>query len=186
MGVDPLMTQAVFLDRDGVLNRAIVRDGKPYPPANLDELEILPDVPEALLKLRNANFLLIVITNQPDVARRTQTREVVEAIHSVIKMQICVDDFRICYHDDDDRCECRKPKPGLITRAAIDHKIDLLSSYVIGDRWRDMDAGQRAGCKTVFIDCGHDETLHYKPTVIVNSIIEAVDWILNDNISAKE
>lgn len=166
------------MDRDGVINRAIVRDGKPYPPHNIDEVEILPGVYEALQKLRNAHYRLIVVTNQPDVARGTQTRETVEALHKKLKSQLKLDEFRVCYHDDADCCDCRKPKPGLLIEAAKANGIDLGASYMIGDRWRDIEAGQRAGCKTIFIDWGYGEIRPKNYSVSVNSLIDAVEWIL--------
>ncbi len=151
------MKRAVFLDRDGVINRAIVREGKPYPPKDLTELEILPGVPEALAALKKAEYKLIVVTNQPDVARGTVKKEVVESINHQLSSTLPLDEFRTCYHDDHEACDCRKPAPGALLAAALEHDIELKRSYMIGDRWRDIEAGQRAGCKTVFIDYGYSE-----------------------------
>lgn len=151
------MRRAVFLDRDGVINRAFVRDGKPYPPANLAELQILPGVSTALQALHQAGYLLIVVTNQPDVARGKTPRAVVEGINGYLSSQLPIDEFRTCFHDSGDNCDCRKPKPGALKAAAELHGIDLAESYMIGDRWRDTEAGERAGCKTIFIDYGYDE-----------------------------
>ena len=149
--------RAVFLDRDGVLNRALIRNGKPYPPATLSDFEILPDTPAALAALKQLGFLLVVVTNQPDVGRGTQKREVVDAIHDRLKQSLPLDGIYVCYHTDDDGCDCRKPEPGLILRAAAEHTIDLAASYLVGDRWRDIEAGERAGCKTALIECGYRE-----------------------------
>ncbi len=176
--------RAVFLDRDGVINRAIVRDGKPYPPMTVDELEVISGTPEALARLKAAGFRLIVVTNQPDVARGRQTREMVETLHNVLRSQLPIDDFRVCYHDDADGCTCRKPLPGLILAAAAEHDLTLPASYLIGDRWRDVDAGQRAGCTSVYIDCDYAER---KPSGVftrVTSLPEAVVWILSQEISS--
>ncbi len=172
--------RAVFLDRDGVINRAVVRDGRPYPPSTLAELEIFPGVSEALARLKAAGFRLIVVTNQPDVARGTQTREQVEALHAVLRAQLPIDEFRVCYHDEADGCECRKPKPGLLLEAACEHEIDLAASYLIGDRWRDVAAGQAAGCTCLFVDYGYVETRPAQPFVRSASTAEAVDWILSN------
>ena len=172
------MKRAVFLDRDGVLNRAIVRDGKPYPPSSVSELEILPGVQEALTALRKAGFLLIVVTNQPDVARGTTTREAVEAINAALGTELPIDEFRTCYHDSEAGCDCRKPRPGALLAAAAHHDIDLCDSFMVGDRWRDAEAGQRAGCKTILIDYGYQEK---QPEVVdysVASLSEAVEIIL--------
>jgi transaldolase len=171
--------RAVFLDRDGVINRAVVRDGGPYPPSTVAELEVLPGVPDALARLRAAGFRLIVVTNQPDVARGVQARETVEAIHAeLLARGLPLDGFRVCYHDGEDGCDCRKPKPGLLLAAAAEDGLDLSASFMVGDRWRDVEAGRRAGCTTVFIDYGYAEPEHGRPDVRVRSLVEAADWIL--------
>lgn len=179
MGIHTLTQRAVFLDRDGVINRAIVRQGKPYPPAGLDELEILPGVPEALAQLREAGFRLIVVTNQPDVARGTKKQQDVDALHDALRRQLPLDEFRVCCHDDADHCACRKPAPGLLLSAAQEHHLDLSASYMVGDRWRDVEAGRRAGCSTVFIDYGYVEPLHSLPDARVTCLAEATGWILS-------
>ncbi len=177
MGIDTL--RAVFLDRDGVLNRAIIRDGKPYPPDSIDELEILPDVPDALAALKECGFLLLVVTNQPDVARGTQQRHVVESMHAKLRASLPIDDFLVCYHDDRDACDCRKPKPGLLLQAAAKYRLDLGACFLVGDRWRDIEAGYLAGCATVWIDRGYIEPCPSQPpTERVVSFGEAALWIL--------
>lgn len=178
MGVGALMARAVFLDRDGVINRALVRDGKPYPPRNIGELEILPGVAEALQRLHNAGFKLIVVTNQPDVARGTQTRAVVEKINAALQSRLPIDEFRVCHHDDADQCACRKPKAGALLQSAEKFGIDLKASFMIGDRWRDIEAGQNAGCKTILIDYHYVETKHIEPDYRVRDLTEAANWIL--------
>ena len=171
--------KTVFLDRDGVLNRAIVRNGKPHPPSSLKELEILPGVPEALGALKEAGYRLIVVTNQPDVARGAQTRETVEAINAALVAALPLDDVFVCYHDDRDKCDCRKPQPGLVLQAAAKYEIDLAASFMIGDRWKDIEAGRRAGCTTILIDCGYAEAgLETKPDHSVRALPEAVASIL--------
>jgi D-glycero-D-manno-heptose 1,7-bisphosphate phosphatase len=179
MGINRNSRRAVFLDRDGVINGAVVHGGKPHPPASLQQLELLPGVAAALQRLRGAGYLIIVVTNQPDVARGTQSRHVVEAIHERLASLLPIDDFRVCYHDDDDACACRKPKPGLILDAARAHDVDLGSSVMVGDRWRDMEAGRRAGCATVFIDCGYQERQPQRPDAVFGSLPAAADWILS-------
>jgi D-glycero-D-manno-heptose 1,7-bisphosphate phosphatase len=171
--------RAVFLDRDGVLNRALVRHGKPYPPAGPEDLEILPGVANALARLRSAGFQLIVVTNQPDVARGSALRESVEAMNAQLAKDLPIDEWRVCYHDDSEACSCRKPKPGLLTEAAASHSIDLTRSWMIGDRWRDIDAGHAAGCRTVLIDYGYDERPpSAEPEFRAASLAEAAEWIL--------
>jgi D-glycero-D-manno-heptose 1,7-bisphosphate phosphatase len=170
--------RAVFLDRDGVINRAVVRDGKPYPPSRLEDLEVLPGVPGALAALRGAGYLLLVVTNQPDVARGAQPREVVDAMHRDLLQRLPLDEVLCCFHDDADACACRKPRPGLLLQAARDRGIDLAASYMVGDRWRDTEAGQAAGCRTLFIDHGYQERRPDRFDARVASLAEAAAWIL--------
>jgi D-glycero-D-manno-heptose 1,7-bisphosphate phosphatase len=175
------MRRAIFMDRDGVLNRAIVVQGRPHPPATLAEFEVLPGVVEACAELRRAGFLLIVVTNQPDVARGTQRREVVEAINDALLAVVPIDDIRVCYHDDQDQCVCRKPLPGLLVQAAREWQIDLSASYMVGDRWKDIESGRKAGCKTILIDCEYREPMLSAPDHQVRSLAEAPDWILSQH-----
>lgn len=170
------MKRAVFLDRDGVINRAVMRDGKPYAPALLDDLEILPGVDRALEELRDAGFARIVVTNQPDIARGTTTREAVDAIHAFLLRELALDEIRVCPHDDVDDCPCRKPRPGMLLDPP---GIDVAASYMVGDRWRDIEAGRAAGCRaTILIDYNYDEPIPNEPTVRVASLPDAVAWIL--------
>lgn len=146
--------RAVFLDRDGVINRAIVRNGKPYPPRHLQELRLLPGVREACRRMHEAGYLLILATNQPDIARGAADPQEVSAMHAHLRNYLRLDDVKVCPHDDADQCVCRKPKPGLLLEAAREWNIDLAASFFVGDRWRDIEAGQRAGCSSIFIDYG--------------------------------
>lgn len=171
-------TPAVFLDRDGVLNRAVVSNRKPGVPMTLREFLILPDAPACLEELRQLGFKLLVVTNQPDVARGRQSRENVEEMHSVLRRALPVDDILACFHDDSDNCACRKPRPGLLLEAQQKYGIDLSRSFLIGDRWKDIDAGNSAGCKTVLIDYGYDEPAPATaPSARVDSLTRAVTWI---------
>jgi D-glycero-D-manno-heptose 1,7-bisphosphate phosphatase len=170
--------RAVFVDRDGVLNHSPIQDGKPVSPRGLDDLEILPGVKEACERLRAAGFMLIVVTNQPEIARGTLTRETVEAINERLREELPLDEIVICPHDDADNCACRKPKPGMPLDAARRHDLDLPSSYLVGDRWRDIGAGQAAGCVTVFVDRGYDERQPESPDARVRDLTEAAAWIL--------
>lgn len=171
--------RAIFLDRDGVLNRALVRAGKPYPPQCVSEVEILPGVFEGLQQLKAVGFILITVTNQPDVARGTLNRGTVEEINSYLGDRLPINRFITCYHDSDDGCDCRKPKPGMILRGASEFQIDLEESYMIGDRWRDIVAGNNAGCKTIFVDYGYDEQRPESFDYVVGSLLEAAQIILS-------
>lgn len=172
------VNRAVFLDRDGVLNRSVVRDGRPYPPANVTELELTPGAGPALLRLREAGFWLIGVTNQPDVARGTQRREVVEAINARILEALPLQAMYVCY-EDGDACPRRKPNPGMLLEAAERFALDLAHSFMVGDRWSDVEAGRRAGCRTVFLDQGYRERRPDPPAdFTAASLAGAADWIL--------
>jgi len=171
------VNRAVFLDRDGVINAAVVRDGKPYPPARVEDVEILPGVRDALVALGAAGFARIVVTNQPDVARGTQTRAVLDTIHAYLRAQLPLDAIYVCCHDDADHCACRKPAPGMLLDGARDHAIDLAASFMVGDRWRDIAAGTAAGCRTVFVDHGYAERRPDAFDAKVSSLAEAAAWI---------
>ena len=180
------MRRAIFLDRDGVINRAIVRDGKPHAPSNVDELEIIPGVAEALTRLRDAGYYLVVVTNQPDVARGTRTQQSVEEIHTaLVQSGLAVDSLKTCYHDDADQCNCRKPAPGMLLATAKEQGIDLARSFMVGDRWRDIEAGQNAGCTSMFIDYNYIERKPAEPFVRVSSLKQAADWILSQETTSK-
>jgi D-glycero-D-manno-heptose 1,7-bisphosphate phosphatase len=174
-----MMRRAVFLDRDGVINASVVRNGKPYPPASLEKMKILPGVVEAVRSLREAGFVVVVVTNQPDVATGIQHKEVVETMNSNLLNELLIDDIRVCYHSDADNCACRKPKPGMLLEAAHDLAIDLTRSFMVGDRWRDIEAGKAAGCYTFFIDYSYEEKKPELPDVVVASLKEASKVILS-------
>jgi len=174
---------AAFVDRDGVINAAIVREGKPYAPTKLDDVTILPGVAEGLHRLKAAGFAIVVITNQPDVARGLARRADIEAIDAHLAAALPVDEFRVCYHDDRDDCPCRKPKPGLLLQAPW---YDLSRSVLIGDRWRDIEAGQRAHVSaTILVDYQYDEPIRVAPTVRMPSLGAAVPWILEWSKGAR-
>lgn len=171
--------RAVFLDRDGVLNEAVIQDGRPYSPSTLQQLKICPDAAPALATLKAAGFLLIVVTNQPNIARGYQTRDCVERMNAAVASALPLDDFLVCWHDDRDACVCRKPKPGLLLEAASRYNIDLPHSFLIGDRWRDIDAGAAAGCRTILLDHDYTERApESTPDFRTRSLREAADWIL--------
>ena len=175
---------AVFLDRDGVINRPVVRDGLPYPPGNVEEFDIYNDVPGGCERLKAAGFLLVVATNQPDVGRGTQSREIVESIHAAMCAVLpALDRVEVSYDPGGAGAAAprRKPAPGMLLDAADALGISLPASYMIGDRWRDIDCGHAAGCRTVFIDRGYAEALRQPPDFTVGSFAEAVEIILCGN-----
>lgn len=170
--------RAVFLDRDGVLNAAEMRGGRPYPPTTVANLVLLPGVEEACRRLHCAGFVLVVVTNQPDIARGTMTHADVEAIHTWLSHRLPIDEFVVCPHDDADGCPCRKPRPGMLVSAAARLGIDLASSTTVGDRWRDIAAGRQAGTRTVWLDRGYAERTPDSPNLRVGELIDAVEWIV--------
>jgi len=180
------MVKAVFLDRDGVINANLERDGKPVAPTTMAEFKIFPDAAQAVRRLKDAGFLVVVVTNQPDVATGRTPKATMEAMHEEIRALMPIDDFEICLHTDADGCDCRKPKPGLLLRAAAKHGIDLKSSYMIGDRWRDVLAGQAAGCgATIRIDHGLVEDRPSTPDKTVKSLGEAADFVVRRGSSTS-
>jgi D-glycero-D-manno-heptose 1,7-bisphosphate phosphatase len=176
-----ILRPAVFLDRDGTLNVAVVRDGHPFAPQSADEFQLFDDVQAGCRALRGAGFVLILATNQPDVGRGTQAQEVVEAIHrklsslipEIARIEVCYDPGR------GEESRRRKPAPGMLLDAAAALGLDLRASWMIGDRWRDIDCGSNAGTRTVFIDRGYSEELRARPTLVVKSFGEAVAAILD-------
>ena len=177
--------KAVFLDRDGVLNRAIVREGRPHAPRSLDELELLPGAAAACDSLHAAGYLLILVTDQRDVARGRQTIENVHAMNAILAEQLDLDACEVCVHDDAEQCRCRKPRPGLLIQAARRMGIRLEESFAVGDRWRDIEAGQRAGCRTVFIDYGYDEKRPRRSDYTSTNLRHATEWILRKKPSGE-
>ena len=173
---------AVFLDRDGVLNEVDVRDGTPHPPSGVEQLRLLPGVVKACYRLRELGFALVVVTNQPDIARGKQTRDEVDRMHDALRVRLPLDDIVVCAHDDVDDCQCRKPRPGMILDAATRLDLDLADSVCIGDRWRDVEAGKRAGVMTIFVDRGYGERRPADADAIVGSLPAAVEIIESQRV----
>lgn len=168
---------AVFLDRDGVLNEAFVRNGVPTPPRSLEELRVLPGVAEACANLRRTGFVLVVVTNQPDIARGTLTRAEVDRMHERLRSLVPLDEVCVCPHDDRDDCACRKPRPGMLLATAERLDLDLARSVSVGDRWKDVEAGRRAGIKAIHIERHYDEPAPFGAHVAVANLPEAAAWI---------
>lgn len=171
------MKKAIFLDRDGVLNQLIIREGKAQAPYTLEEFSLYPGVVEALKIIKEAGYLAIVVTNQPDVARGWVKKESVELVNNKILELLPIDDIKICFHINSDNCECRKPMPGMLLEAAREWEIDLNHSFMIGDRYGDISAGVRAGCKTILIGIGDGQGEHPSPDYKAELLIDAVKFI---------
>jgi D-glycero-D-manno-heptose 1,7-bisphosphate phosphatase len=181
----PSLRPAVFLDRDGTLNRQIIREGLPYPPRTVDEFELFPDVPAACAQLAGAGFTLVVATNQPDVGRGTQPQSTIEAMHARLRQLIPqIARIEVCYaagRGETPPDPRRKPEPGMLLDAAAALSLDLTRSWMVGDRWRDVDCGQRAGVRTVFIDFGYAEVLRAPPDFTAKSFAAAAQIILRES-----
>jgi D-glycero-D-manno-heptose 1,7-bisphosphate phosphatase len=176
------MSRAIFLDRDGVINRPLIRDGLPYPPQSWNEFELLPGVTAACANLKQAGYLLIVATNQPDVGRGTLSVEAVNSIHQRMQEELPLEEVLVCLHAGESfgqSCSCRKPQPGMLFRAAKKWGIDLADSFMVGDRWRDVDCGVAAGCRTIFIDWGYAEPLKQQPDFRATDLAGAAQIILS-------
>lgn len=174
------MHRAVFLDRDGVLNENLVEGGSLVPPRRVEDFRLIEGVVEAVESLRASGFKLVVVTNQPDIARGTLDLSSLEAIHAELARRLPLDGIEFCPHDDQDACGCRKPKPGMLLRAGRRLGVDFGCSYMIGDRWRDIDAGRAAGCRTILVGYSGRETLNTDPDERFGSLAEAARAIMAD------
>jgi D-glycero-D-manno-heptose 1,7-bisphosphate phosphatase len=165
--------RAIFLDRDGVINRVIIRGNKISSPWKLEEFEFLPGVKDVLKKLREAGFLNIVVTNQPDVKRGNLKVEELEKMNQILKENLPIEEIKICPHDDSDNCSCRKPKPGLLIEAAKKYGIDLKNSFLIGDGWKDVEAGKAVGCKVILLKTDYNQEAQKNCDFVVKNLEEA-------------
>jgi len=170
---------AVFLDRDGVINRNFLRDGVSCPPLTPEEFEFLPGVAEAARRLKEAGYVLVVVSNQPDVARGSTTRERVERLNDLVRAALPVEDVLCCFHDRGDGCDCRKPLPGMLLEAARRWRLDLGRSFMVGDRLTDVLAGQAAGCRTVLVAAAFAGAGDSKPDHRAADLAAAAEWILS-------
>tara|TARA_B110001454_G_C12609668_1_gene388124 strand:+ start:204 stop:779 length:576 start_codon:yes stop_codon:yes gene_type:complete len=169
--------KAIFLDRDGTLNKAYIENGLPISPSSLNKFKIIKGVKKSINRLKKLNFLCILITNQPDVFRGKISKKTVVKMNSYIKKKIKLDDMFVCYHDNEHNCNCRKPKPGLLVKASKKWKIDLNKSFMIGDRWKDILAGKKVGCKTIFINNNYKNDKKVKADFTFKSLLKAVNKI---------
>lgn len=172
-----MKNRAVFLDRDGTLNKVVIRDGIPFPPAEVSEFELLAGVKDALRIFKSQGYIPIVVTNQPDFARGTASLVQIESLNNMIRRSLNIEHIYTCLHDDQEDCHCRKPKPGLLLQAANELNIELTASIMVGDRWRDVQAGQAAGCSCYYIDCNYSESKPLQPFERVQSLFEAAKLV---------
>jgi D-glycero-D-manno-heptose 1,7-bisphosphate phosphatase len=169
-------SRAIFLDRDGILNKAIVINKKPKSPKNLSELVLNKSLKKFLLDAKKS-YYLICVTNQPEVGRKKFSKTEIKKINNFIKVFFNLDDIFTCYHEKDNICNCRKPKIGLLLKSKKKYNINLKKSIVIGDRWKDIAMGKKAGCKTIFVDYNYNENLKDRPDVTVNNIKKLINHV---------
>jgi len=181
----PALRPAVFLDRDGVINRTFTRDGVSVPPPTVEEFAFLPGVVEACQRLHSAGFPLVVVTNQPDVARGMTTRERVEELHAIVRQNLPILDVMVCCHDNADNCDCRKPKPGMLLQSAQRWNLDLARSFMVGDRHSDVLAGQAAGCRTILVVTPFSKADRCQPDHCAADLAAAVEWILHQPLRGE-
>lgn len=175
-----MKTRIAFLDRDGTLVETDIRRGMPVPRHHSDRAILLPGVSEGCRRLRAAGFLLVLVTNQPDIARGLVTRAQVAAVNQQLQSLLGLDLVMVCEHDDHHTCRCRKPKPGLLFQAAQAFDVPLSAdSVLIGDRWRDVGAGQAAGVRTILVGSGYEGEPETEPDFSVQSFSEAVNVIVS-------
>ena len=168
---------AVFLDRDGVLCRSTVINGKAYAPRRLKDFKLMPYAGESVRKLQDFGYLVIVVTNQPDIGCGRISADAVAAMHRHLRAETAIDDIFICPHPQDDACDCRKPRPGMLLEAARKHHISLGESFMVGDRHSDVEAGHHAGCRTIFIDRAYVEPAPNSQEATVPSLRAAARYI---------
>ncbi len=175
------MKGAVFFDRDGVLNEVRLIDGSGIAPWHMDQFKILPDARKAVQTIVDAGYLAIVVTNQPEITTGELLPEELERIHAALKQQVPVHAIYCCPHHKSDGCLCHKPKPGLLEQAQREWKIDFSKSFLIGDRWRDIGAGNAVGCSSILLERAYsgDCTGAYAPAHRVGTLMEAVAWVLH-------
>jgi len=174
--------RCVFLDRDGVINYPLIKNNLPYSPRNMSEIVLYPDLKFNLQLLRQAGFILIIVTNQPDISRGDMTINELHNIHNfILSKHEEIADIYVCIHDDKDNCNCRKPKHGLLLEACVKYSLSLPNSYIIGDRWKDIQAGNIAGCKSVFINYNYSEKQPTLPFYEVTNLSNAVKYILKED-----
>lgn len=172
------MYEAVFLDRDGVLSKGYVRDGKSYAPRKIVDFKLLPYAITSVEKLRKIGFLVIVVTNQPDINNGLVTIEAVNTMHSILRKKTKIIDIFLCPHSKNEHCSCRKPKPGMLIEAAQKYNINLSKSFMVGDRASDIEAGLAAGCRTIFINRNYKEPIPVNQEKTVHSINSASNYII--------
>ena len=176
--MDLKMKRAAFFDRDGTLNLPTIRDGRAYAPLSEADFRIYPEAKEALTLVNEAGLVNLVVTNQPELATGDLNPESLKAMHKTLRDALPIEAVYVCPHHSSEGCECHKPGPKLLLQAAEEWDLDLGSSFLVGDRWRDILAGDNVGCTTILIDRPYsgDCNPHYR----VPDLKSAADCILQN------
>ena len=175
------MRRAVFLDRDGVLSKVYVKNGKGFAAKKLKDFKLFYGSKESVRKLKLAGFMVIVVTNQPDVGNKLITKITLKKMHDKLKKITNVDAIYTCIHSQSANCYCRKPKPGMILTAAKKYKINLKKSFMAGDRLSDILAGKKAKCRSIFLDKKYFEKKPKYQEATFNNLPQAANYILKQN-----
>ena len=172
-----MLTKAIFLDRDGVLNKPKIINGKPFAPTKFQDFKVYANAAEVVNNFKKHFYKIIVVTNQKDVGKGIISMDVLDRMHKSLLKLLPIDEIKVCICVDE--CECYKPNPGMLLEAKNKWNLHLKECYIIGDSWRDIGAGYNAGCKTILIDRKYQMPMPYKPDIIVNSLKEAEKKVLN-------
>ena len=169
----------IFLDRDGVINHSKVIEGKPFAPTKFEDFKLIDGVSESLAILKKKKFKISIFTNQPDVKLIKKMKKEVIKMHDFLLKTLPIDHIDVCFHNKSDNCLCRKPKIGMLTRSAKKLKVNLEDCFVVGDRWSDIEAGQKAGCKCFFIDYNYNEKKPKQPFETITDLKHLAMLLLN-------
>jgi len=170
------MKLGVFIERDGVLNKARVERQYQVSPLTLEDFKVNQEAVPLLKRLKGAGFVLIVTTNQPGLSRGYQSRRELDRMHELLRATFPLDDILVCPHDETDRCPCRKPKPGLLVEAGFKWHLNLDHSFVISDKWQDAEAARTAGCTSLLLQSPWLGTVHRD--FVMADLASIVDKIL--------
>jgi D-glycero-D-manno-heptose 1,7-bisphosphate phosphatase len=162
--------KAIFFDRDGVLNKTLLKNGKPYAPRNIKDFKIISDAYSILSYLKSLNYLMFVVTNQPDVGNGYMDKIIVEEMHEMILDQLPIQEIFTCYHSQKDNCSCRKPKTGMLEKAHKKFNLNIKDCFIVGDRFSDIEAGQKFKFQTVMIGTGYGEKPLAKPDFNIDKL----------------
>jgi D-glycero-D-manno-heptose 1,7-bisphosphate phosphatase len=171
--------RVVFLDRDGVVTVPREVSGKGYAARSISELQFYNDAAESVLRLKAARFDVVIVTNQPDISAGLITLSTLDDIHGVVATHLKVDRIRTCTHLAVDACQCRKPLPGLLIAEGVEEPLSFASSWMVGDRDSDIEAGRAVGCRTIFIDRSWVSETGEKADVTAADLAHAVDAIVS-------